>query len=151
MTSAKSTWDGLPVAPEPPFGATILVYRRSPSRLLMLHRAHHGPDFDGDWAWTPPAGSRLPGEDIAACAARELHEEAGISAVGMVPVDLVPIDLGADRWKHYGVELPATVEVRLVDPEHDRFEWLPVGVALARVTPDWVRADLAALCQRLDL
>ncbi|HEX5496418.1 MAG TPA: NUDIX domain-containing protein [Mycobacteriales bacterium] len=146
MTSSETTWDGLPVAAEPPFGATVLVYRRSPSRLLMLHRAHHGPDYDGDWAWTPPSGSRQPGEDITACAVRELAEEAGISNVR-----IVPIDLGGDRWKHYGCELPASTGVRLVDPEHDRFEWLAVAVALARVRPDLVRTDLAILCERLGL
>ena len=76
----RTTWDGLPISEEPPFGATVVVYRHNGARLeiLLLHRAHHGPDYVGDWAWTPPAGSRLPDEPIEACARRELLEETGL-------------------------------------------------------------------------
>lgn len=146
MTEIKTTWDGLPVAPEPPFGAMVVVYRRSPSRLLMLHRSHHGPDYEGDWAWTPPSGSRQPGEDIAACAVRELAEEAGIEGV-----DITPLEVNSHQWKHFGCELPASTPVRLVDPEHDRYEWLPVRDALVRVRPQLVLTDLAAACDLLRL
>jgi 8-oxo-dGTP pyrophosphatase MutT (NUDIX family) len=39
---------------------------------LLLHRAHHGPDFAGDWAWTFPAGCRQPGERVYLSVLREL-------------------------------------------------------------------------------
>ena len=44
----------------------IVVASRAPDgwRYVLLHRAHHGPEWDGDWAWTPPSGSRKPGEDV---------------------------------------------------------------------------------------
>ncbi len=69
-----TTWDGKPISPEPPFGASVVVYRRGAAgvEFLILHRAHSGPEFDGDWAWTPPSGARLPHEPILACAEREL-------------------------------------------------------------------------------
>jgi hypothetical protein len=45
-----TTWDGEPISHERPHGATIVVASRSPHgwRYLLLHRAHHGPDYDGD-------------------------------------------------------------------------------------------------------
>ena len=48
-----STWDGLPVAADPPYGASVLVWRRDAGgerQWLLLHRAHGGPDYAGDWA-----------------------------------------------------------------------------------------------------
>ena len=62
----ERTWDGLPVAGEPPFGATVVVLRRLPGRteFLLLHRRHNGPTFQGDWAWGPPSGARWPGEAV---------------------------------------------------------------------------------------
>ena len=64
MTPA--TWDGLPVSDTDPRGASVIVYREGKAGLevLVLHRAHRGPDFEGDWAWTPPSGARQPGENI---------------------------------------------------------------------------------------
>jgi len=49
---------------EPPFGALIVVYRRTQeaTEFLVLHRAHAGPEFQGDWAWGPPSGMREPGD-----------------------------------------------------------------------------------------
>src|SRR5262245_6837178 len=78
-----TTWDGEPVSRERPHGATVVVASRGPQgwRYLLLHRAHHGgPARTGDWAWTPPSGSRKPGEDLLACVARELREEVGWEA-----------------------------------------------------------------------
>jgi len=46
---------------KPPFGATIVVVRgqAAATEALLLHRAHNGPEYAGDWAWTPPAGERF--------------------------------------------------------------------------------------------
>ena len=76
----RTTWDGLPISDEWPFGATVIVYRVrfAKPEVLLLHRAHYGPDHAGDWAWTPTAASRLPGEPIDQCARRELREETGL-------------------------------------------------------------------------
>lgn len=76
-----TTWDGKPVAAEPPFGASIIVCRKAGEghEFLVLHRGQQGPDFSGDWAWTPPSGARYPGESIYDCARRELREETGLS------------------------------------------------------------------------
>lgn len=78
----EETWDGLPVSPEPPYGAAVLVWARTPTGplFLLLHRAHLESPDARDWAGGPPAGARLPGEEIAACAQRELREETCLEA-----------------------------------------------------------------------
>jgi 8-oxo-dGTP pyrophosphatase MutT (NUDIX family) len=150
-TSARSTWDGLPISDERPYGVTVVVYRRgggSPEggagaegpaglEVLLLHRAHHGPEYEGDWAWTPPAGSRFPGEAVETCARRELREEAGLV------LEVRPMACGTDDWALYVAEAPPGVAVSLAhDPEHDRYEWLPTGDAIARCRPELVGAAL---------
>jgi aminoglycoside 6'-N-acetyltransferase len=131
----KRTWDGLPVAQDHPQGAMVVVRRpRGETEYLMLHRAHRGPGYEGDWAWTPPSGARLPGEPVLAGAARELGEEAGITAARLRPVDL------SGPWAVFAADVPAATEVRL-DAEHDRFDWLPAALAELRCRPDVVRSS----------
>jgi 8-oxo-dGTP pyrophosphatase MutT (NUDIX family) len=141
----QRTWDGLPVAQDRPHGAGIVVRRpRRPSRAaagtggeashgdseyLMLHRAQRGPAYEGDWAWTPPSGARLPGEPVLTGARRELAEEAGLTEAHLRPVDL------SGGWAVFAVDVPAGTEVRL-DHEHDRFAWLPRPQAERRCRPE---------------
>lgn len=122
------TWDGLPVAPDEPHGAAILA-RRS-GEYLLLHRAHRGLRYQGDWAWTPPSGSRQPGEPVLTAALRELAEETGVRASA---AELRALDLSGG-WAHFGFDMPADALPRL-DAEHDVFEWLPATEAIARCRP----------------
>jgi len=136
-----TTYDGLPISPTPPFGATIVVscYVGSERRYLLLHRAHEGPDYEGDWAWTPPAGSRFPGEPIGTCAARELEEETGLSR------ELRTIRASDTDWALFTLEFDVKPEVRL-DSEHDRYEWVTLADARVRCKPEVIVSglDLAA-------
>ena len=136
--SERTTWDGLPIAEDFPNGATVVVWRRVAGKgieVLLLHRAHQGPDYAGDWAWTPPAGSRFPGEDVDVCAARELHEEAGLE---------LPMTRFGDQeaWATYIAEAPADAVVTLHDREHDAYQWVSVETALELTKPDMVRDTL---------
>ena len=134
------TRDGLPVAADDPHGAAIIVRRpdgQGGREYLLLHRAHRGPDYDGDWAWTPPSGARLPGEPVLAGALRELGEEAGITGAAPVPVDL------SGPWAVFLAEVPAGTRVRL-DAEHDQFRWVSAAQALSRCRPASATAGLAA-------
>ena len=149
----RYTYDGLPVAAEPPHGAAVIVRRPAAAvpggcEYLILHRAHHGPGYEGDWAWTPPSGSRQPGEAVLAAALRELSEETGLVAA---PADLAAIDLGG-RWVRFRLDVPPGARAQ-VDPEHDRFEWLTADAAIARCTPatvaDGVRRAHSAMTARL--
>lgn len=136
---AQTTYDGLPVSPEPPFGATIVVHRQGAGgpELLLLHRAALGSDFEGDWAWTPPAGARLPDESADDCARRELLEETGLA------VAIRRTEHGSGDWLVYVAQVPADVQV-VLDGEHDRFEWVSLAQALVRCRPVRVAADIDA-------
>jgi hypothetical protein len=75
------TWDDKPIAREPPFACCVVVWREAAGdrEFLLLHRlAPGGVDFAGDWAWTPPAGARQPGEPPDTAAARELQDLSSV-------------------------------------------------------------------------
>ncbi len=143
--SDLTTWDGTPVAEEPPHGAVVVCLRDagSTTEVLLLHRAHD-PVGDGDWAWTPPSGARRPGEPIDACARRELLEETGID------MNPSPVDTNRD-WAIFVAVVPETVDVTL-DCEHDRYEWVGLDEATRRCRPPVVAQGvrLAAAAIRLD-
>jgi 8-oxo-dGTP pyrophosphatase MutT (NUDIX family) len=122
--------DGVPVAREPPFASCIVVWRDGAAgrEFLVLHRARFGPNFAGDWAWTPPSGARRPGEEPDAAAARELLEETALD----LPLKRIePLD--ADVALYLG-EAPVGAEVAL-DAEHDAFRWLPLEEAASLCLP----------------
>ncbi len=125
-----TTWDGEPVSRDRPHGATIVVASRSPSgwRYVLLHRAHHGPDWEGDWAWTPPA-LRKPGETIEACAVRELCEETGLVSRPF------PVLVEDTDWAVFALEVPWGTEIAVDGTEHDQYEWASSAQALARCRP----------------
>ena len=141
----SSTWDGLPVADEPPYGAMVVVFRRMQEEieLLVLHRRAPGPPgYGGDWAWTPPSGARLPGETIDACASRELAEEAGLS-LECLRVDVVL------EWAIYVAEAPREAAVTL-DAEHDEYRWLDLEQALELCRPVVVRESLELAVEAIE-
>jgi 8-oxo-dGTP pyrophosphatase MutT (NUDIX family) len=139
------TWDGQPIADSPPTGAAIVVYRRLGDRveLLLLHRAHIGPDFADDWAWGPPSGCRFPGEDIDRCAARELAEETGLA----LPVRRIDAESGP--WVYYLAEAPLEAEIAL-SAEHDRYAWLPIDRAVDAASPEVVRSQVRRAAAAID-
>jgi 8-oxo-dGTP pyrophosphatase MutT (NUDIX family) len=122
-----------------------VVWRRAATgpEFLVLHRRHHGPDFEGDWAWAPPSGARLPGEGLEDAARREFLEEAGLD------LPLAPSELGSDDWALFVAEAPADAVVAL-DAEHDRYLWLPVPEAAAKCRPAVVGGALLAVDEWLE-
>lgn len=134
---ARTTWDGQPISPEKPYGVTIVVYRYSAGcvEFMILHRAHHAPDFEGDWAWTPPSGARHPAEEVEVCARRELFEETGL--------ELLPklTDCGTEDWWVFMAEAPREAEV-LLSVEHDRYVWVSPEAACQKCAPDAVNEPL---------
>ena len=142
-TKHRTTWDGKPIDPKPPFGASIIVYRQKAGQreFLILHRAHQGVDYEGDWAWTPPSGARHPGEPIDVCAARELQEEVGLQ----LPLQTTKF---GRVWAVFYAEIGPDDQVELIDPEHDRYEWVSLEEAVRRCKPNQVNkaiSDVATL------
>jgi 8-oxo-dGTP pyrophosphatase MutT (NUDIX family) len=140
-TQLRTTWDGLFISEEPPHGATVLVFRRGKDgrrEYLILHRsAATGAPANGDWAWGPPCGARLPGEEVVACARRELDEETGLR------LDLHPVDFDP-AWAGFWAEAPRDAHVQLSN-EHDAYEWVAVDEAMRRCLPAIVSAQFEAL------
>ncbi len=142
-TEEFTSWDGEPVSREPPHGATVVVASHAPDgwRYVLLHRGHQGQDREGDWAWTPPAGTRKPGEDIAACAARELQEETGVQAAPQ------PVQTAGVYWAVFALELPWGTAIQVDGTEHDRFEWVSYAEAVGRIRPAVVVETFTLACQ----
>lgn len=134
----KTTWDGLPASTEKPFGAIVVVFRIKSEKLefLMLHRAHHGIEYEGDWAWTSPSGCRFPDEPINDCAERELYEEAGLR----LKIKQVSNDI--ENWVIYTAEASTTNIVELIDSEHDKFAWLTYDEAIKKCRPKVIKNQL---------
>src|SRR5215475_11372560 len=131
------TWDGQAIAHDPPTGTVVAVFRRHGDRVewLVLHRAHRGLDYDGDWAWGSPSGCRLPGEAVEVCAQRELLEETGLNLEPALLLDDV-------RWPVFLVEVPPGAEVRL-SAEHDAYRWVDLDTATNLIKPERVAAQLS--------
>lgn len=142
----RTTWDGKPIAASPPFGATVVVYRTAQQapEVLLLHRAHEGPDFEGDWAWTPPSGARYPGEGILDCAERELREETGLE------LHLIPIKGDQQEWLVFAAEMSGNTSITLSE-EHDRYEWVTADKAVEMCKPDMVSRAIRAAFHGLGL
>ncbi len=139
----KTTWDGRSRASEPPFGATVIVYRRSQGlEFLVLHRRHALSAPDQAWAWTPPSGARLPGEDVWACARRELQEETGLT------LSIEATSFGTPEWSVYLAEAAPLASIAL-DAEHDRFEWVDSDEAVRRCAPSQVSEPLVRAAAHL--
>jgi 8-oxo-dGTP pyrophosphatase MutT (NUDIX family) len=135
------TWDGLCVARERPYACAIVVWRElaGSREFLLLHRlAPGGPEYEGEWAWTPPAGARQPGEPPDVAAARELREETGLS----LPLTPLPDAAASEDVALYVAQARPSEQV-VLDDEHDRFIWLALDEALPICLPTTVATGVA--------
>lgn len=151
--SVARTWDGLTIASDDPMGVTVVVRRAGGGgklEFLMLHRAAEGTTYEGDWAWTAPAGCRRPREPVYQAALRELAEEAGLTSLQPWAVDVTwRPPTGAYSWALFALDVRSDTAVDLVDPEHDRYEWLTAADAHPRVLPHFVAANQIERVRRI--
>ena len=139
-----TTWEGKPISPRPPYGATIVVYRQNQGYLeyLILHRAYNSPSYEGDWAWTPPSGARYPGEPVSECAVRELKEETGL----VLQLEQTPH--GTEDWYVYISEARVADQI-VLGLEHDRYEWASLEEAVRRCQPEKVSSAIQRAAEGL--
>lgn len=133
--------------------AGILLYRRAAAGIEVLLVHPGGPLWANKdaGAWTLPKGVPEPGEELLACALRELREETGVTAAGPFH------DLGEVRQKGgkvvhawaaagdgdpaamtsdtFAMEWPPRSGRMSTFPEVDRWSWFDLGEARGRVNP----------------
>ena len=110
--------------------------------MLLLRRIAARGGF-----WQTLTGRREPGESAAGTAAREVHEETGLTPAVSDLVDLgyvhaFPLDPARipglpsprrplfARETAFALRVPPGTEVRLDPSEHDHHRWCPVAEAL---------------------
>jgi dihydroneopterin triphosphate diphosphatase len=134
-----------------PESVLVVVFTRT-RECLLLERANP-VGF-----WQSVTASLRWNETPAECAARELGEETGLGAAGLSDTGVwreFPImpawraryapDVVTNREHVWHLELPARQPVRLHPAEHVAFEWLPLDLAIAKVSSWTNRAALEQL------
>ena len=136
MSEAVSrTWDGLEIASRPPTGGTVCVRRTTPAaivRCCFSIAATREPTTKGTGRGPARPGVVFPARSSTPAVLRELAEEAGLEGYLPWAVDL------SGRWACFAVDVPYDVTVDLVDPEHDRYEWVSPSRAVTRMLPSIV-------------
>lgn len=120
-------------------GAAAVAALDGDARVTLLRQYRHAA---GGWLWEVPAGKLDPGEAPIACAARELKEEAGLSAGKLAHVGSIVTCPGfCDEVIHLFIatELSA-VPMRLeADEVIDAVERVPLRKALDMVRGGEIR------------
>jgi 8-oxo-dGTP pyrophosphatase MutT (NUDIX family) len=128
-----------------PFGCSVVVWRAGSTgrEYLILHRrTRYGPDYGGDWAWTPPSGVREADEDPLESASRELREETGLE------LSLRGVDV-ARSWAVYAAQAPSGAQV-VLNQEHDRFRWVTADEAERLCLPELVGRSIREVDELLE-
>jgi 8-oxo-dGTP pyrophosphatase MutT (NUDIX family) len=94
----------------------------------------------GDYLWESPAGKLDPGEAPAACAVRELQEEAGVSAARWTPLGTyLPAPGIFTEIIHLYLAQDLTLGAAKPDEDEDlELAWLPIAEVGERiVSGEW--------------
>jgi dihydroneopterin triphosphate diphosphatase len=138
-----------------PESVLVVVYARS-RECLLLERAQP-PGF-----WQSVTGSLGWDETAAECAAREVREETGLDAEGLVDARVERTFPIVPAWRAryapgvetnvehlFYLELPTKQAVRLAPAEHIAYEWLSIEAAAQKASSWTNREALDRLAQEL--
>lgn len=134
----------VPEGPPDVLAAGVLCWRRGRDggiEVLLVHR----PGYD-DWSW--PKGKPERRESLAECAVREAHEETGVVAVLGRPLPPVRYLLPDGRVKeasYWAARAAGQQAPTAKRREVDAVEWVPLDVAVDRVTHSSDAGPLGAL------
>ena len=138
--------------PKRPVSVLVVVHTRT-GLVLLLERIQ-----PPGW-WQSVTGSLEPGEAPCDAAIRELAEESGLAAEGLVDLGMQHRFPIAPDWRHrfapdvtenlehaFALGLDAPVDIRLDASEHKRYAWLPWRDARERATSWTDRAAIERVC-----
>lgn len=126
---------------------SVLVVVYTDRQVLLLERRVP------EGFWQSVTGSLLAGETPADCARRELAEETGFAADGLVDLGLTQRFPILPEWRHryaphvtenvehaFAMRLPDCANPRLNPAEHRSFRWLGIADAIADAS-SWTNRD----------
>ena len=138
-----------------PESVLVVVYTTG-GEILLLER------YEPAGWWQSVTGSLEPGEYPREAAVRELAEETGLAADGLVDLEMSHRFTIAPAWQHkfapgvtenlehaFALALPVPVEIRLDAAEHRAYSWLPLAGALGRASSWSNRAALERVAARM--
>lgn len=125
-----------------PESVLVVVYTLAGEVLLLERRSPPG------W-WQSVTGSLEEGETPRDAAVRELREETGLAAAGLVDLGLSQRFTIAPPWRHkfapgvtdnlehaFALPLPDRQPIRISPDEHLRYVWLPRNKAASAATSE---------------
>lgn len=131
-----------------PESVLVVVYTRAGNVLLMERRQPPG------W-WQSVTGSLEADEVPWEAAVRELREETGLAADGLLDLGVNQRFTIAPAWRErfapevtenlehaFALRIPAPVEIALDPTEHLRYAWLPLPAAAERASSHTNRAAI---------
>jgi 8-oxo-dGTP pyrophosphatase MutT (NUDIX family)/phosphohistidine phosphatase SixA len=131
ILSATRGGVGLRSNGKPILAGGAVITREDPVRgteVVLVHRREYND-------WSLPKGKLDNGESMPACAVREVAEETGVTIRLGVPLDVIcyPTNRGMKQVFYWG-GVPLRIVDRPPDNEVDMVSWLPIRVALNRLT-----------------